>query len=156
MKAKIDYKEIIKIIDLLEERNLSEFELEIEDLKIKISRASAKTNYQEVASTVPLAVTTDSSPDAPAPTEAAEDQEGLHYITSPMVGTFYRSSDPSASPFVEKGESVTKNQTLCIIEAMKLMNEIEAEVDGTLEEIYIKNGKPVEYGQKLFAIKPQS
>jgi acetyl-CoA carboxylase biotin carboxyl carrier protein len=155
MKAKIDYKEIIKIIDLLEERNLSEFELEIEDLKIKISRASQTKNSQETASVIPLAGATD-SPESSAPTEAAEEQEGLHLITSPMVGTFYRSPDPSAPPFVEKGESVTKNQTLCIIEAMKLMNEIEAEVDGTLEEIYIKNGKPVEYGQKLFAIKPLS
>ena len=155
MKGKIDYKEIIKIIDLLEERNLSEFELEIEDLKIKISRGSSRTNSQEIVSSLPLAAATD-SPDAPAPTEPAEDKEGLHYITSPMVGTFYRSSDPSAAAFVEKGECVKKNQTLCIIEAMKLMNEIEAEVDGTLEEIYIKNGKPVEYGQKLFAIKPLS
>jgi acetyl-CoA carboxylase biotin carboxyl carrier protein len=156
MKAKIDYKEIIKIIDLLEERNLSEFELEIEDLKIKISRATQKTNSQEMVPATPLAVVTDSSVEAPSPTEAAEEQKGLHFITSPMVGTFYRSSDPSSPPFIEKGESVTKNQTLCIIEAMKLMNEIEAEVEGTLEEIYIKNGKPVEYGQKLFAIKPQS
>jgi acetyl-CoA carboxylase biotin carboxyl carrier protein len=152
MKAKIDYKEIIKIIDLLEERNLSEFELEIEDLKIKISRATQKTNSQEMASVVPLAGPTD-NPEASALAEAGDDQEGLHLITSPMVGTFYRSPDPSAPPFIEKGEPVTKNQTLCIIEAMKLMNEIEAEVDGTLEEIYIKNGKPVEYGQKLFAIK---
>jgi len=73
-----------------------------------------------------------------------------------MVGTFYRSPNPSTPSFVEKGEMVAKNQTLCIIEAMKLMNEIEAEVEGILEEIYIKNGKPVEYGQKLFAIKPQN
>lgn len=155
MKAKIDYKEIIKIIDLLEERNLSEFELEIEDLKIKISRASLKTNSQELAPAFPPTSVADSS-ESPAQTEAIDDQEGLHFITSPMVGTFYRSSDPSSPPFVEKGESVGKNQTLCIIEAMKLMNEIEAEIEGTLEEIYIKNGKPVEYGQKLFAIKPLS
>jgi acetyl-CoA carboxylase biotin carboxyl carrier protein len=153
MKAKIDYKEIIKIIDLLEERNLSEFELEIEDLKIKISRALQKANTQEKIPVAPLMEGADNS-EAPAQTEPSEDQEGLHLIASPMVGTFYRSSDPSSPPFVEKGENVKKNQTLCIIEAMKLMNEIEAEIDGTLEEIYIKNGKPVEYGQKLFAIKP--
>ena len=155
MKAKIDYKEIIKIIDLLEERNLSEFELEIEDLKIKISRGSPRTNSQEIASSPSLAAATVNA-ETPLPAETPEDNEGLHLITSPMVGTFYRSPDPSAPAFVEKGESVKKNQTLCIIEAMKLMNEIEAEVDGTLEEIYIKNGKPVEYGQKLFAIKPLS
>ncbi len=155
MKAKIDYKEITKIIDLLEERNLSEFELEIEDLKIKISRASKKTNSQEMVPVAPP-IGGAATSEAPAQTDSAEDQEGLHFITSPMVGTFYRSSDPSSPPFVEKGDSVTKNQTLCIIEAMKLMNEIEAEVEGTLEEIFIKNGKPVEYGQKLFTIKPQS
>lgn len=155
MKAKIDYKEIIKIIDLLEERNLSEFELEIEDLKIKISRASQQTNSQNMVPAIPLAVAAEKS-EVPVETESASEEEGMHFITSPMVGTFYRSPDPSSPPFVEKGESVAKNQTLCIIEAMKLMNEIEAEVEGTLEEIYIKNGKPVEYGQKLFAIKPQS
>jgi acetyl-CoA carboxylase biotin carboxyl carrier protein len=154
MKGKIDYKEITKIIDLLEERNLSEFELEIEDLKIKISRASQKTNSQETIPVVSLTGAENSS-EIPVQTESGDD-EGLHFITSPMVGTFYRSPDPSSPPFVDKGESVTKNQTLCIIEAMKLMNEIEAEVEGTLEEVYIKNGKPVEYGQKLFAIKPQS
>lgn len=71
-----------------------------------------------------------------------------------MVGTFYRAPDPSAPPFVKIGEPVTKNQTLCIIEAMKLMNEVESDIDGTVEEIFIKNGKPVEYGQKLFSIKP--
>jgi acetyl-CoA carboxylase biotin carboxyl carrier protein len=155
MKGKIDYKEIIKIIDLLDERNLSEFELEVEDLKIKISRAPQKTNSQDIAPAVPLAGVADNT-EVPAQIESADDEEGLHFITSPMVGTFYRSPDPSSPPFVEKGESVAKNQTLCIIEAMKLMNEIEAEVDGTLEEVYIKNGKPVEYGQKLFAIRPQS
>ena len=155
MKGKIDYKEIIKIIDLLEERNLSEFELEIEDLKIKISRTPQKTNAQAIIPVVPPAGDADNS-ETQGQIESANDKKGLHFITSPMVGTFYRSPDPSAPPFVEKGESVTKNQTLCIIEAMKLMNEIEAEVEGTLEEIYIKNGKPVEYGQKLFAIKPQS
>jgi acetyl-CoA carboxylase biotin carboxyl carrier protein len=155
MKGKIDYKEIIKIIDLLEDRNLSEFELEIEDLKIKISRASQQTNSKEMIPAIPQAGMAANS-EISAQVEPADEDKGLHFITSPMVGTFYRSPDPSAPPFVEKGESVAKNQTLCIIEAMKLMNEIEAEVEGTLEKIYSKNGQPVEYGQKLFAIKPQS
>ena len=155
MKAKIDYKEIIKIIDLLEERNLSEFELEIEDLKIKISRAPRNAIPQEIAASAPIAGNAQNSL-TPADTESSDGEEGLHFVTSPMVGTFYRSPDPSAPPFVDKGEPVEKNQTLCIIEAMKLMNEIEADIDGILEEVYIKNGKPVEYGQKLFAIKPKS
>jgi acetyl-CoA carboxylase biotin carboxyl carrier protein len=155
MKAKIDYNEIIKIIDLLEERNLSEFELEVEGLKIKISRRRPKTNSHEMLPAFALGGSKDNS-DASTQTVLAETEEGLHYITSPMVGTFYRAPDPSSPPFVEKGEAVKKNQTLCIIEAMKLMNEIEAEIEGTLEEVYIKNGKPVEYGQKLFAIKPMN
>jgi acetyl-CoA carboxylase biotin carboxyl carrier protein len=87
--------------------------------------------------------------------EPKEAKNDLHYISSPMVGTFYRAPDPSSPPFVEIGESVQKNQTLCIIEAMKLMNEIESDIDGILEEIYVQNGKPVEYGKKLFAIKPE-
>lgn len=155
MKAKIDYNEIIKIIDLLEERNLSEFELEIEDLKIKISRASKQTNSQKMVPAFPQGGVAEKSEIPDHQNESVDEEEGLHFITSPMVGTFYRSPDPSSPPFVEKGENVAKNQTLCIIEAMKLMNEIETDVEGTLEEIYIKNGKPVEYGQKLFAIRPQ-
>ena len=80
----------------------------------------------------------------------------LIYVDSPMVGTFYRAPDPSSPPFVDKGEAIQKNQTLCIIEAMKLMNEIESEIDGVIEKIFVPNGNPIEYGQKLFAIKPQA
>ena len=153
MKAKIDYKEIIKIIDLLEERNLSEFELEIEDLKIKISRASQKTNSQEITPAVPLPAVAGNS-EIPPQIESAGEEKGLHFITSPMVGTFYRSPDPSSPPFVEKGENVAKNQTLCIIEAMKLMNEIKSEVKGKVVEILVENGSPVEFGQTLFLVEP--
>jgi acetyl-CoA carboxylase biotin carboxyl carrier protein len=146
MKSKIDYKEILKLIDLLEERNLSVFELEIEGFKIKISRGQPPTIVPE-------------SPASPSPAtnvpESTESKNDLHYISSPMVGTFYMAPDPSSPPFVEIGESVQKNQTLCIIEAMKLMNEIESDIDGILEEIYVQNGKPVEYGKTLFAIKPE-
>lgn len=156
MKAKIDYKEIIKLIDLLEERNLLHFELEVEGLKISIGRRPPGLSQVD---TIPVTV---SPAPIEAPTDQAQEQEtpektipGLHYITSPMVGTFYRAPDPASSPFVEPGESINKNQTLCIIEAMKLMNEIEADTDGVIEEVFVKNGNPVEYGQKLFAIKAQ-
>ena len=129
MKSKIDYKEILKLIDLLEERNLSVFELEIEGFKIKISRGQPPTIVPE-------------SPASPSPAtnvpESTESKNDLHYISSPMVGTFYMAPDPSSPPFVEIGESVQKNQTLCIIEAMKLMNEIESDIDGILEEIYVQ------------------
>ncbi len=154
MKSKIDYKEILKIIDLLEERNLSAFELEIEGFKIKINRVQSPTVTSEspTSSFYPSGI--ENSPSAVAP-ESRGNKNNLHYITSPMVGTFYRASDPSSPPFIEIGENVQKNQTLCIIEAMKLMNEIESDIDGVLEDIYVQNGKPVEYGKKLFAIKPE-
>ena len=154
MKSKIDYKEILKLIDLLEERDLSDFELEIEGFKIKISRGRpARIEPESPAASTPAAEF-DPGPSTVEP-ETTASKNDLHYISSPMVGTFYRAPDPSSPPFVEIGESVQKNQTLCIIEAMKLMNEIESDVDGVLEEVFVQNGKPVEYGKKLFAIKPE-
>lgn len=151
MKTKIDYKEIIKLIDLLEERNLSHFELEVEGFKIKISKSLSPTSSGEETS-APSAPT-EQEENSPLSQEIIEEKkDNLHYITSPMVGTFYRAPDPTSVPFVDVGDEVKKNQTLCIIEAMKLMNEIESDVEGILEEIYVENGKPVEYGQKLFAI----
>jgi acetyl-CoA carboxylase biotin carboxyl carrier protein len=157
MKSKIDYKELVKVIDLMEERNLSHFELEVEGLKIKIGKSQVLEDKPE---SMPAAEQTQSpelsqiefSHESEVP---ANDSE-FHIVTSPMVGTFYRAPDPSSPPFVEQGDAVKKSQTLCIIEAMKLMNEIEADEDGVLEKIYLKNGTAVEYGQKLFAIKLQS
>ena len=154
MKSKIDYKEILKLIDLLEERNLSVFELEVEGFKIKIGRGHAPVVTMESPALSSPPSKSEAASDIVEP-ESSENKNDLHYITSPMVGTFYRAPDPSSPPFVEIGESVQKNQTLCIIEAMKLMNEIESDVDGVLEDIYIQNGKPVEYGKRLFAIKPE-
>jgi acetyl-CoA carboxylase biotin carboxyl carrier protein len=155
MKSKIDYTEILKLIDLLEERDLNRFELEVEGFKISIGRGQAQAAVTGAVAAPPAPLPEEASRQSAGqePAEPAE-REDLDYVSSPMVGTFYRSPDPAAPPFVEKGESVTKNQTLCIIEAMKLMNEIEADVDGVIEEIFVKNGKPVEYGQKLFSIKP--
>jgi len=154
MKSKIDYEEILKIIDLLEERDLSVFELEIEGFKIKINRRQPPTVAPEPPASPPPSPEKEAKSAEDVP-EYQENQNDLHYITSPMVGTFYRAPDPSSPPFVEIGEPVEKNQTLCIIEAMKLMNEIESDIDGVLEEIYVQNGKPVEYGKKLFAIKQE-
>jgi acetyl-CoA carboxylase biotin carboxyl carrier protein len=155
MSAKIDYKEINKLVKFMEEKKLSHFELEVEDLKIKINRNPSPLLPSE---TIPAAQETEESEvNESVQSQEAEPEKGknnLFFIISPMVGTFYRTPDPSSSPFVEVGDPVKKNQTLCIIEAMKLMNEIESEVNGTLEEIYVENGKAVEYGQKLFSIKP--
>jgi acetyl-CoA carboxylase biotin carboxyl carrier protein len=154
MKSKIDYKEILKLIDLLEERHLSIFELEIEGFKIKIGRGQPPTILPESPASPSSPAEIDSNPVTDEP-ETTEGKNDLHFISSPMVGTFYKAPDPSSPPFVEIGETVQKNQTLCIIEAMKLMNEIESDVDGVLEEIFVQNGKPVEYGKKLFAIRPE-
>jgi acetyl-CoA carboxylase biotin carboxyl carrier protein len=151
MKAKIDYKEIQKLIDMLEERNLTHFELEVEGFKIKISRYLSPSSSTEASSVSPLPP--EQEENSSSSLEVVEKKnDNLHYITSPMVGIFYRAPDPTSSPFVDVGDKVKKDQTLCIIEAMKLMNEIESDVEGILEEIYVENGKSVEYGQKLFAI----
>jgi len=154
MTTKIDYEEITKLVKFLEEKNLTQFELEVQGFKIKIARGVAAAPAPPVhgAGLQSWPSASLSTPAGPArPPEAASD---LLYATSPMVGTFYRAPDPSSSPYVEIGEEVKKGQTLCIIEAMKLMNEIESEVDGTIEESFVENGKPVEFGQKLFSIKP--
>jgi acetyl-CoA carboxylase biotin carboxyl carrier protein len=154
MKAKIDYNEINKVIKLMEEKNLSHFEVEGEGIKIKIGRNISPPD------TAPLSPEQAAPPPeaekSPEPLEAPQKkkEDNLHYISSPMIGTFYRAPDPSAPPFVEVGDEVKKNQILCIIEAMKLMNEIESDTDGILKEIFVKNGNPIEYGQKLFSIQP--
>lgn len=151
MKEKIDYKEIKKLIDFMEEKNLSQFELEVEGFKIKFGK-----HQQPVFSTGSVQQVV-SSPGSGSSNSQTSDQtevkDNRHFIFSPMVGTFFRSPDPSSPPYAEIGESIKTNQTLCIIEAMKLMNEIESDIEGTLDEIFVENGKPIEYGQRLFAIK---
>ncbi|MCK4337811.1 MAG: acetyl-CoA carboxylase biotin carboxyl carrier protein [Candidatus Aminicenantes bacterium] len=152
MKSKIDYKEVTKLIDLLEERDLSEFELEVEGFKIKISR-SPKGTMPAQPHPAPVISPENKSVTKIDEIEPDEETDELHIVRSPMVGTFYRAPDPSSQSFVEIGESVQPGQTVCIIEAMKLMNEIESDIDGVIEKIYVENGKTVEYGQKLFGIK---
>jgi acetyl-CoA carboxylase biotin carboxyl carrier protein len=157
MAGNVDMDEINKFIKLLDEKNLTEFELEVDGFKIKLARRvkAAIPPYVPVPA-VPAAA---AAPAAPFPSttglpEPVEDKGPVVYVTSPMVGTFYRSPAPNAPHFVEVGEPVKKKQTLCIIEAMKLMNEIESEVDGLVSEVLVENGKPVEYGQRLFTIVP--
>jgi acetyl-CoA carboxylase biotin carboxyl carrier protein len=169
-------EDIQKLIDSLVERDISEFEMEQNGLRIRIRRgeapvvASASMTTSAVApvalpavvlqpgvmpsATVPAAPT--ASPGGATPTEAVsvEPAEELHTIKSPIVGTFYRSATPKSEPFVNPGDAVRVGQVLCIIEAMKLMNEIESEVSGEVVRICVENGQPVEYGQSLFAIRP--
>jgi acetyl-CoA carboxylase biotin carboxyl carrier protein len=160
LSGKIDYDEIRKLVALLEEKNLSVFELEIEGLKVKIGRnapaPAAPVVVQAPAAPAPAFNGAAAAAATEAQIQAAAAAAGHHLIHSPMVGTFYRAPDPTAAPFVDLGDIVKKGQTLCIIEAMKLMNEIEADVEGTIVEIFVDNAKPVEFGQKLFAILPAS
>jgi acetyl-CoA carboxylase biotin carboxyl carrier protein len=158
MSGKIDYDEVRKLVSLLEEKNLSVFELEIEGLKVKIGRnaPAPAAPVAVLAAPGPAATPAEQAAAAEARAHAAATALGHHLIHSPMVGTFYRAPDPTSAPFVDIGDTVKKGQTLCIIEAMKLMNEIEADVDGTIAEIFVENAKPVEFGQKLFAILPAS
>ena len=161
-------KEIEQLIDALIERQVTEFELEQNGAKIRVKRgtsvgsnAAAGEVYLPEPAAPPLtplpaaALGATPPPEAPlAPETPAESTEDLYVMKSPIVGTFYAAPSPNAPPFVNVGDTVQLGQVLCIIEAMKLMNELEAEVAGEIARVYVESGQPVEYGQSLFAIKP--
>ena len=156
-------QDIAKLIDLLIEREISEFEMEKDGLRVRIRRGEAHPSAAAPAVGLappapalgaPPASVTPATSVAPAEATSPESTEGLYIIKSPMVGTFYRNPSPNAEPFVHPGDVVNLGQVLCIIEAMKLMNEIASEVNGEVVRIYVENGQPVEYGQSLFALKP--
>ena len=160
----MDFADIQRILELVREHDLAEFELERDGLKLRV-RKSGGTASQQVVHQVPVAAPVvhaavpggnPASPAVPAAgsmPEQLEEELELAVVKSPIVGTFYRSSEPGAPPFVEIGERVKKDQVLCIIEAMKLMNEITSEYEGEIVSAYVENGKPVQYGERLFAIK---
>jgi len=152
----LSFKEIKDLIDLVAERGLSALEVEQTGFRIRIEGARAAGNgtapaSESLASPAPLPA--GSSGVAAAALPSAQEQEGLHVITSPIVGTFYRAPSPEADPFAEVGQKVSKGKILCIIESMKLMNEIESDVEGEIVEVFPRSGQPVEYGEKLFAIR---
>ncbi|HZA36775.1 MAG TPA: acetyl-CoA carboxylase biotin carboxyl carrier protein [Vicinamibacterales bacterium] len=167
------FEEIKQLLEIVREHELSEFELERDDFKIRIRRQSGAQVVTLAAPPAPAApgalpvvtaVAAAAPPtQAPAPTGAAangaaplvEDDSEIEFavVKSPIVGTFYRSPDPDAPSFVEVGDTVRKNQVLCIIEAMKLMNEITSEYEGEIVKCYVENGQPVQYGERLFAIR---
>ncbi len=161
----MNVKEIRELADLVARRGLASLELEQSGFRLRIE---GPRPVPREAGTVPVQaypampmtweekVPRPESPAAgsPAVPPAPDAEAGLHVVTSPIVGTFYRASNPDSEPFVSVGHSVEKGATLCIVEAMKLMNEIEADVAGTIVEIFPKNGQPVEFGEKLFAIRP--
>jgi acetyl-CoA carboxylase biotin carboxyl carrier protein len=163
----MDFSDIEQILALMREHDLAEFELEREGLKLRVRKAGAPPTFHAapiqtmpmIAGTVPAVAPAAAAPAvAPAPAappSGAEEEESLELavVKSPIVGTFYRSPEPGAPSFVEIGQRVKKDQVLCIIEAMKLMNEITSEYDGEIVSAYVENGKPVQYGERLFAIK---
>jgi len=155
----LNFKEILELIDKVAERGIASVEVEQAGTKVKIEGKTAGPqvlhSYGDTGaptSATPAAAPA-TAPSALVPTTEEDADAGLHIITSPIVGTFYRSPNPEAGPFVNVGDSVSKGKVLCIIEAMKLMNEIESDLDGTIAKIYPQNGQPVEYGEKLFALK---
>ena len=142
----IETDKLRALIDVLIEKDVAEFEHEDENARIKIVRGKIAVHAPAVHHAPAL------SQAIPAPTKDDESSDDT-FITSPFVGTFYRAPSPDAPLFVDIGSVVRPGQTLCIIEAMKLMNEIEAEVDGTIEQILVENGQPVEYGEPLFKLR---
>jgi acetyl-CoA carboxylase biotin carboxyl carrier protein len=155
----VDLKDIKAIIDLMKKNSVSEFELEKQDFKIRLKRGMnggvASTTYEEgpnlVYTQVPAALPPGAGVPAPAtPVTASNELE----IKSPMIGTFYRSPSPEAAPYAEVGTEVNADTVVCIIEAMKVMNEIKAEAKGVITQVMVENAKPVEFGQALFKIRP--
>ena len=159
----MEFDEINRILEMVREHELSEFELEREGFKIKIKKGS----LVNTSAPYPPPAVQQAAPPAPefarppAPLEAvpsapqpSSDEIDFAIVKSPIVGTFFRAAEPGAPPFVDVGTTVKKGQVLCIIEAMKLMNEIDSEYDGEIVKVYVENGQPVQYGERLFAIKP--
>jgi acetyl-CoA carboxylase biotin carboxyl carrier protein len=171
----LDLKQIKQIIELMKRSELTEFAVEEEGFKLKIRRGGnglplvsttrgsnspfglGTDNSSSLASsganTSGMGSTTAISPNSLPPLPPLEEDTGIIFIKSPMVGTFYRSASPESKPFAESGTKVVENTVVCIIEAMKIMNEIQAEVKGTVIEVLVENGQPVEYGQRLFKVK---
>jgi acetyl-CoA carboxylase biotin carboxyl carrier protein len=166
----MDLNQLRELLDLVREHELTEFEIEHEGLRLKVRKDSSNGAVVTVpvvapalptvlpqapaAASAPSALSASPAPVVGSTAEAATDAEiELAVVKSPIVGTFYRSPEPGAPSFVEVGASVKKGQVLCIIEAMKLMNEIDSEYDGEVVNIYVENGQPVQYGERLFAIR---
>ncbi len=166
----MNQKELKELIEFLIEKDVAEFEMERGDIKVKVKRnlpnqvqyvtaaapqMSTPVGHFPPASTVghvPPAHTPSAAPSA-VPEPVVDSDEGLHIVKSPIVGTYYEAPSPGAPPFIKVGDTVTQGQVLCIVEAMKLMNEIESDVAGEVVRMHVKNGQPVEYGQPLFAIR---
>lgn len=147
------HKEIQELVDVLTERNLTEIEVERAGVRIRVRRDASPPSRSSRLPASPVDSETNHPPEGTVES-VVEDSSGLFTVTSPIVGTFYRSASPDADPFVEEGDIVSRGQVLCIVEAMKFMNEIEAETDGRVVQALVANGATVEYGQPLFIVDP--
>jgi acetyl-CoA carboxylase biotin carboxyl carrier protein len=145
--------DIKDILELVREHELAEFELERDGLKVRIRKAGREYVLAPPAPAALVAAPVGAPPPAPVAAIPVDEGVPLAVIKAPIVGTVYRSAEPGAKPFVEVGTPVKKGQVLCIIEAMKLMNEIECECDGEIAAVYVDNGQPVQFGDRLFAVK---
>jgi acetyl-CoA carboxylase biotin carboxyl carrier protein len=161
----VDAKELRELIEMISRSNFATFELERDGFKLKLVKADTAPPAPAVAQAAPAPVLVAPAPEPPAPAAApapaaqppaAAQAAGLVDLTSPIVGTFYRQASPGAPAFAEVGDRVKKGQVLCIVEAMKLMNEIESEIDAEVVEIVVANGQPVEFGEILFRLRPMS
>ena len=151
----MDLRKLKTLIDLVSESGVAELEITEGEDRVRIvnrNGAAPVQVHQPVAIAQPMPVPVPAPEVAPAPAPTAPQQTGTP-LTSPMVGTFYRAPSPGADPFVKVGDTVKKGQVVCIIEAMKLLNEVEADMDGTVKEVCVENGQPVEFGQSLFIIE---
>ena len=152
----LNMDELRDLANLVIEHGFTDFEFENENLRVRLSKMTAipaaAAPAQAANAALPASVSETAATTAPA-ADAADPDAGLYKITSPIVGTFYRSSGPDKESYVSEGTIVSPETTVCIVEAMKLMNEIQAEVSGEVVKIYVENGQPVEYGQPLFGIK---
>ena len=156
----IGLEEIKSLIALVGREPFQEFEFEAGDMRFRIRKDGPPAMVQApmtaplvMAAPAPLVHPVPVAPSLPPQPAAPVEEPGIHYVTSPIVGTFYRASSPTAAPFVSPGDYVKPGQTLCIIEAMKLMNEIESDVAGEVVKVLVENGTPVEYGERLFAVR---
>jgi len=151
----MDIRKIKKLIELLDESGVAEIEIKEGEESLRISRQTSTVAAAPVAvaaAPAPVAAVA-AAPAAAAPEPAAEEEVSGHKVTSPMVGTFYRSSSPGSPVFTDVGQRVNEGETLCIIEAMKILNQIEADKSGTVKAILVENGQPVEFGQPMFIIE---
>ena len=149
---------IKELLDLVQAHDLAEFELEDGGFKLRVKRGGPHivTHVMPAAPPVAAAPVAAATPPPAATVTPVEDGAQLAIVKSPIVGTFYRSAEPGAASFVNVGDTVKKGQVLCIIEAMKLMNEIDSEYEGEITNVYVENGQPVQYGERIFAIRLRS